>query len=175
MKKNIQLNQANGQTKKLKNFICDLLLKLIASPDGTVAPTLLKILILYRYTIAGGEKKDTLITLPIALIPPTSFDKQDIDGSGIACNSLNDTILNWFTLNNPVCNNGEIVFSATLYSNPANNESPQPLFVLDDVKICVAEVEDLLPAKKTIKKNARTINRKQRKSVNNSKTNLQNS
>lgn len=175
MKKNIQLNRATGQTKKLKNFICDLLLKLIASPDGTVAPTLLKILILYRYTIAAGEKKDTLITLPIALITPTSFDKQDINGNGTACNSVNNIILNWFALNNPVCNNGEIIFSATLYSNPTLNKSPQPLFVLDDLKICIAEVEDLLPAKKTVKKNARTINRKQRKSVNSSKINLQNS
>ncbi|WP_219223496.1 hypothetical protein [Pedobacter antarcticus] len=175
MKKNIQLNRTTGQTKKLKNFICDLLLKLIASPDGTVAPTRLKLLILYRYTILAGEKKDTLITLPIALIAPTSFDKQDINGTGIACNSVNDIILNWFALNNPVCNNGEIVLSATLYSTPTHNESSQPLFVLDDVKIYVAEVEDLLPAKKTVKQTARTINRKQRKSINSSKTNLQNS
>ena len=175
MKKNIQLKQSTDQTKKLKNFICDLLLKLIASPDGTIAPTLLKILILYRYTIAAGEKKDTLITLPIALIPVTSFDEQDIDGTGIACNSLNDTILNWFSINNPVCNNGQIVFSATLYSNPTNNDSPQPLFVLDDVKIYVAEIEDLFPGKKMGKNPARTIQRKQRKSINSSKTNLQNS
>lgn len=175
MKKNIQLKQSTLQTKKLKNFICDLLLKLIASPDGAVAPTLLKILILYRYTIAGGEKKDTLITLPIALIPVARFDEQDIDGTGVACNSINDTILNWFAMNNPVYNQGQIVFSTTLYSTPVHNESPLPLFVLDDVHICVAEAEDLPPGKKTIKKPARTIRRHQRKSVTKDKIDLQNS
>lgn len=143
MKHTIQLKPLTKSPKNLKQHICNLLLKLIVSPDGSVAATKLKILILYKYQIRRNEHQDTTITVPIALVPPLIYNEDDVLGIGEACNSLNDSILNWFKLNSPSIANGQLIFSSTFYSGVENNQRTAPLFVLDDIVVPLTDIDDL--------------------------------
>lgn len=129
--------------KLLKNYICNLLSKLLLAPDGTTAPASLKILVQYKFTTSGQPGEMPYITLPVVLMPPTLFTEADVDGSGEAVNALNQTILSWFASTQPIFNCGLITFSAFFYSNLTGTTNSLPLLVLDNLEINVNNVSDI--------------------------------
>lgn len=129
--------------KQLKQYICNLLSKLLLAPDQSTAAANLKILVQYKFTTSGQLGEMPYITLPILLVPPTLFSKADVEGNGEAVNALNQTILKWFADTQPLLNCGVITFSAFFYSNLTGTTNSLPLLVLNNLEIDVINISDI--------------------------------
>jgi hypothetical protein len=125
----------------LKDYIQSLLAKLLLTPENKTVPASLKMLIQYQFTPSDDSTaKMPVITLPIALMPPTLFNEDDIKGTGTAVNALTETILNWFAATQPLLNDGKIIFSTFFYSNLTGATNSLPLLILENLEIDVNKV-----------------------------------
>ncbi len=138
-----ELQPPSPDQRLLKDYICNLLGKLLLAPDQSVASASLKILVQYKFTTSGQPGEMPYITLPVVLMPPTLFTKADVDGSGEAVNALNRTVLSWFEQMQPVLNCGLITLSAFFYSNLTGTANSLPLLILDNLEIDVNKVSDI--------------------------------
>lgn len=137
------LQPPSANKRQLKDYLSNLLSGLLSIRGKEVAPANLKVLVQYQYTMSGKPGDMPVITLPVALMPPTLFTAEDISGTGPACTALNQIILDWFRSTEPVLNNGHLVLSATFYSSLTGTTNSLPLLLLQHLLIDVNKITDI--------------------------------
>lgn len=125
------------QQRQLMDYLKYLMAELLALPSGKANPVQLKILVNYTYCL-----QEIPVQLPLVLVPPTTFDQEDVEGTGTPIKILNQVILDWFDTHQPALNNGILNFSVTFYSS-VDEANTLPLLNLEQITLKVADVADI--------------------------------
>lgn len=133
----IPIAPIEAPSDNLIDYLKQLFTDLMSTPEGTITPVKLKILVNYEFSPVAEA-----IKLPVLLIPPTVFSGADVAGTGDGIKALNNGIIDWFKVQTPIQNLGELIFSITFYSS-IDGDNTLPLLTIQDLTLAVEDVADI--------------------------------